>query len=76
MPSSPPITACRSSLAWMARPDAASRFSTASNPAISSEFRFRTSINPATTPPPADPTASHRYTEPVALAARVATVVA
>ncbi len=50
----------------MARPHAAIRFSTASNQAISSELKYRISINPATRPPPDDPTASHRYTEPVA----------
>jgi hypothetical protein len=44
----------------MARLQAAIRFSRASNQAMSSELRCRIKINPATTPPPDDPTASHK----------------
>jgi len=50
----------RSGRLVMARPHAAIRFSTANNQAMSSELKYRISINPATTPPPDEPTASHR----------------
>ena len=76
MPASPPMAAWRSGRAAMARPDAAMRFSTASQQAISSEPKYRTSTNPASRPPPDDPTASHRYTEPVASPAEVVAAVA